>query len=508
MLSRLLRIALLAVWVVLLGCGGALPENKEPVGVLTLSLTLPKKPFFMFPVGAEGQKIGYYVAQRFNNSSAEGYCSDGSSSTIETCKARWRFGHSGLDLNGNNGGATDCGDPVYAAGDGIVAEAGPKSGWGNIIRIRHSTPDGYRYTLYGHLQSIGVKIDQQVVIGQKIGAIGNGGVSTACHLHFGVLIIDEAAQGYYYGTPPSTLLDPQQFVSNALPFKLNLSTGNNPYTCDSEPVVSGNAYACNKKTEFITGSAAHIYGLLQVDSIGLNLCLQVQYFKDGTEQKQLQAEYCSAWDQSTTIEKGYFWNWIPGTSSPGSWQIQYRIRLNNLTTEYPKVATATAKFTIKPASAGSGGTTAPMPPAINPPAPPPPLYQTAYVYAGVNLTGSQPFLSNTTTGGYDYIPSALQSTFTYGQSVFGIVKLHYLTANIRFRFRYELYRNGGLVSVTEEATWKATGNYGLVQAYGLPTASPAVLGKFPDVGTWTLRTFIIIDGRFTNWVADQRVVVF
>src|SRR5688572_3295444 len=51
--------------------------------------------------------------------------------------------HLGEDWNKNSGGDTDCGEPVYAAADGLIVtarDAGP--GWGNVVMIEHTAPDG------------------------------------------------------------------------------------------------------------------------------------------------------------------------------------------------------------------------------------------------------------------------------------------------------------------------------------------------------------------------------
>ena len=51
--------------------------------------------------------------------------------------------HLGEDWNKNSGGDTDCGEPVYAAANGIITfahDAGP--GWGNVVIIEHTLPSG------------------------------------------------------------------------------------------------------------------------------------------------------------------------------------------------------------------------------------------------------------------------------------------------------------------------------------------------------------------------------
>ena len=83
--------------------------------------------------------------------------------------------HEGLDFAGSKG--TD----IVAAGDGEVIFAGQQSGYGNLIKIRHS--NGYE-TLYGHLSAINVDVGDHVSRGDHIGDMGNTGRSTGNHLHY------------------------------------------------------------------------------------------------------------------------------------------------------------------------------------------------------------------------------------------------------------------------------------------------------------------------------------
>lgn len=76
------------------------------------------------------------------------------------------------------------GTPVMAAGNGTVLEAGSKDKYGNCIIILH---DEIYQTLYAHLESIDVKVGEQIVAGQQIGAVGNSGLSLGSHLHYEVI---------------------------------------------------------------------------------------------------------------------------------------------------------------------------------------------------------------------------------------------------------------------------------------------------------------------------------
>lgn len=85
--------------------------------------------------------------------------------------------HAGLDFPARVGTA------IQASGDGVVVEGGWHSGYGNCVKIRH----GYGYeTLYGHMNKIVVRPGEHVKKGQKIGEVGDTGLSTAPHLHYEV----------------------------------------------------------------------------------------------------------------------------------------------------------------------------------------------------------------------------------------------------------------------------------------------------------------------------------
>ncbi len=87
--------------------------------------------------------------------------------------------HAGVDI------AAPTGTPIYAPADGVVAKAGPASGYGHEVIIDHG---GGISTVYGHLSSFAVVAGQLVKRGQIIGYVGDLGRSTGPHLHYEVLI--------------------------------------------------------------------------------------------------------------------------------------------------------------------------------------------------------------------------------------------------------------------------------------------------------------------------------
>ena len=97
--------------------------------------------------------------------------------------------HKGIDIGASMGAQ------VIAAAAGKVTTVSYNSARGYFIVVDH----GSSYvTLYQHLSRQDVKVGDMVKAGQKIGAVGETGISTAPHLHFEV---------HVNGTP----VDPLQF---------------------------------------------------------------------------------------------------------------------------------------------------------------------------------------------------------------------------------------------------------------------------------------------------------
>ncbi len=88
--------------------------------------------------------------------------------------SRWGRSHNGIDIAG------PIGTPIYALTDGVVEEAGPASGFGLWVVLRHS--DGTQ-SVYGHVNRMFVDVGDRVEAGEEIAEIGNRGYSTGPHLH-------------------------------------------------------------------------------------------------------------------------------------------------------------------------------------------------------------------------------------------------------------------------------------------------------------------------------------
>lgn len=121
--------------------------------------------------------------------------------------------HEGTDF------AAATGTPIEAAGDGIVAFAGRKGGYGNAVILHHS----HNYsTLYGHMQRIrkGIHAGVRVKQGQIIGYVGHTGLATGPHLHYEFRVNGVPKDVLKVRLPDAKPIDPRYFAdfkAKALP---------------------------------------------------------------------------------------------------------------------------------------------------------------------------------------------------------------------------------------------------------------------------------------------------
>lgn len=99
--------------------------------------------------------------------------------------------HQGIDI------AAPMNSPIRAVADGEVISAGPASGFGLWVRIRH---DDGTITTYGHNNTNLVRVGERVRAGQQIATVGNRGESSGPHLHFEV------------ESPSGEKLDPEKWL--------------------------------------------------------------------------------------------------------------------------------------------------------------------------------------------------------------------------------------------------------------------------------------------------------
>lgn len=154
------------------------------------------------PLSVDGRDH-FYFRRPVNSSSNStslffyAYGSDGPTNDLRV--------HHGIDM------PNPIGKEVLAAAPGRVVWAGDNYTWyengqrieraytyGNVIIVEHDFGfNGQRlFTLYAHLQSILVTVDQRVETGQVIGLSGNTGMVSGPHVHFEVRL----GQNWYYAT--------------------------------------------------------------------------------------------------------------------------------------------------------------------------------------------------------------------------------------------------------------------------------------------------------------------
>jgi murein DD-endopeptidase MepM/ murein hydrolase activator NlpD len=91
--------------------------------------------------------------------------------------AHWASIHTGDDYS------VTCGTPVLAATAGTI-EVVTDQAWAGPWLVMVSTGPGHLTTWYAHMEALSVKAGQHVRPGQVIGAVGDRGNATGCHLHF------------------------------------------------------------------------------------------------------------------------------------------------------------------------------------------------------------------------------------------------------------------------------------------------------------------------------------
>lgn len=161
---------------------------------------------------------GFYVASGFNEPNA----SIGGSY------------HLGVDWNGESGGDSDLGQPVYAVSNATVVavvsnQGSAMTGFGNYVVLRHdfATPTlingqlvTHVHSLYAHLESVSaIAVGHQVAIGQQIGTLGNSGFADLAHLHFEITLgntLPTSDDGYNPAGAPMSWVDPVAFINARL----------------------------------------------------------------------------------------------------------------------------------------------------------------------------------------------------------------------------------------------------------------------------------------------------
>ena len=213
-------------------------QETAPIPAATVNVRLADG--FNFPVG-KPDAVGYHKARGMKPN-----------------------GHLGDDWDGARGGNTDLGDPVYAAGAGVVVLAGNMHmGWGNVVMVRHcfrEPAEGGAVrtvdSLYGHVDTMLVHEGQAVARGQQIATIGTAYGLYEAHLHFEVRKnINIGMYRSQFARDYTNYYDPTDFVMT----HRQLPTGFNP-------VVAVNTFVPTPKTGLLAADGAYELGINRAPS--------------------------------------------------------------------------------------------------------------------------------------------------------------------------------------------------------------------------------------------------
>ena len=97
--------------------------------------------------------------------------------------------HNGIDFGLQEG------TEVLACDEGTVIQAGDNGDHGISVTVKHS----WGTSIYSHLQSLGVLVNDQVKKAQVIGSSGQTGFTTGPHLHFGIQPTNPDTNNGYLG---------------------------------------------------------------------------------------------------------------------------------------------------------------------------------------------------------------------------------------------------------------------------------------------------------------------
>jgi outer membrane protein assembly factor BamB/murein DD-endopeptidase MepM/ murein hydrolase activator NlpD len=212
-------------------------DNKGATTTTSKEVNVALPPFpsdgFDYPVGVPQSQGGTGYVTESND--GDGYYN---AQDFGVWNADYNGYHLGEDWNGEGGGDTDFGDPVYAVSNGkvVYAQEAPGTLWGNVITVHHNLPDDSEVrSMYAHLKYGSLLVSEGDVVkrGQKIGEIGKGynDATFSAHLHFEIRTDTsiELGPGYSSTPKPEGWVDPSEFIDadrpTGTPYKILPPTG-------------------------------------------------------------------------------------------------------------------------------------------------------------------------------------------------------------------------------------------------------------------------------------------
>lgn len=391
--------------------------------------------------------IGYSVLYRDNEDN--GYTSG--------CNGEGCGKHPGIDILASSG------SNVYAAFGGTVTISECNgNGWGGLIVIQSTNPHGSGniYTAYAHLKqrnySVNDSVSEGAVIGLSGGASGDScaGTSTGAHLHFQI----GKDSGYPWfpanvnQADTNNEVDQHAYHPTAMIQGFNYYSASNPYACLDEPTPDQNwYYSCTAESSFDSGDT--IYGLLRLDNIKVDHRYKVVTYKNGNYQWEWTADWN---DVGSGWNHGFFWVTMTGVLA-GNWELRYYIDTGSGFSAYP---VSKQYFSV--------------------------YYSYPYVYDGNGYTcGNEP--THDANWWYSCTP---QSTFSAGQTVWGLVHIDQIYVD--HRFKVAVYKNGSL-QWQYTYGWNYVGD-GWYYAFFWPTQTN------PAAGSWEFRISVEIAGGGTTQI--------
>ena len=173
-----------------------LAKPRAPQGKVRLKSSAKKK--ILYQSRSKFSQENQFFHRFFSRETKSQYWTKGWLSPVKGAKVTSHYGklrkyqngrvafHRGVDF------AAPIGTKVRAANRGVVVYSGKKRVRGQVVVIDHGMGV---FTSYWHLHTRKVRVGKRVSKGQTIGTVGETGLATGPHLHWGVRILNTAVNG-------------------------------------------------------------------------------------------------------------------------------------------------------------------------------------------------------------------------------------------------------------------------------------------------------------------------